>query len=70
MKKEDKKITPIGGNRWALGLYNSYSLQINYSSCTAFCQGRRPKKCEQKEEFSRVAYVNRRCTPCRIGQRT
>lgn len=51
MKKEDKKITHIGGNRWALGLYNSYSLQINYSSCTAFCQGRRPKNASKKKNF-------------------
>lgn len=54
MKKEDKKITPIGGqpmNVRAVQLHNSYSLQINYSSCTAFCQGRRPKNASKKKNF-------------------
>lgn len=51
MKKEDKKITPIGGQPMNVRLYNSYSLQINYSSCTAFCQGRRPKNASKKKDF-------------------
>lgn len=51
MKKEDKKITPIGGQPMNVRAVNSYSLQINYSSCTAFCQGRRPKNASKKKNF-------------------
>jgi len=51
MKKEDKKITPIGGQPMNVRAVQQLFTQINYSSCTAFCQGRRPKNASKKKNF-------------------